>query len=118
MFTISVAFGPANHIWAFMFKTELAARQQYNKLAHPESVMPVVEITDDFTQTASFFIGDIHAVSIEDMDVSMNAGIERGLHQARTQARGNQLASSDPALKAAAMLGGHAMQGNGGMPRM
>lgn len=112
MFSVSVWFGTKDTALAFMFKNELPARQVYTKLLAPDGEI-LTEIADDFGQVASFNAEHIHAVLFEDMDLSSGAGIERGLHNARTQAKGNQLASMDPTLKAAGMLGG--MQGNGMM---
>jgi len=46
---------------------------------------------------------------LEDMEKSKLAHIERGLHQARTQAKAQQAATQDPVLKSAAMMRGPAM---------
>ena len=64
-----------------------------------------VSVADDFGQRATIDIKSIHGFMLEDMEQSKLAHIERGLHQARTQARAQQMATADPVLKNAAMIG-------------
>ena len=45
----------------------------------------------------------VAGMMFEDLDKSMLAHVERGLHNARTQAKAQQQAMSDPVLKTAAM---------------
>ena len=106
MHTLTVSFGPNNGVWAFGFKTKEKAEEAWKKLATSE---PTIE--DDFGQTASFQKLQVNGVLLEDLEASKLFHIEVSLHRARTQAQGQQLASSDPKLLPAAMM-------NGGGPSM
>lgn len=117
MFTISVVFGKVLQPWVFLYKNGDAARERYNALMAPENL--VVSIADDYGQEASFNAAEIAGVLFENLDMSATGQIERGLHQARTQIKGNQMAEADPVLKTASLVrpGNGVMFPPGPMPR-
>ena len=104
MFSIVIAVGPASDKISLLFKTEEAADRAMKVIGDPKP-SSISKIQDDFGQIVVVRDSEIHAVIFEDMDLSAEGNIERGLHQARTQARGNSRAQSDSALRTAAMMG-------------
>jgi hypothetical protein len=75
-------------------------------------------LEDDFGQRFIIDRASVAGISFEDLDKSMLAHIQRGLHNARTQAKAQQIAMNDPVLKTAAMTRGQGPgvfdpQGNG-----
>lgn len=107
MYLLTVVFGPSPVPWAFMFHKRELVEAAFAALT--ASNPSVAKITDEFGQCAMINPAQIHGVMLEDMEQSKLAQIERGLHQARTQARANQQAMSDPVLKAAAAMQGPAV---------
>lgn len=110
MHSITIVFGPAGTQWSFMFTAKNTADKAFATI---EGNTPIVKIYDDFGQHAIFKAEDIHGVLSEDLDLSANGMIERGLHQARTNAKGQSRAQNDPALKFAALQGSNGLT----MPR-
>lgn len=113
MHQITVVFGPSPVPWAFLFnKPELAdqafATIKAAKLDGKDSLTggSCISIVDEFGQQGCLEIKNIHGFMLEDLDKSNLAQIERGLHQARTQAKAQQRAGADPALRAAMMTQG------------
>lgn len=102
MYSVAVVFGPTATMWVFLFKNKDSAETAANLLGYDgdDPAVPVT-ITDDFGQSAVINPASIHAFMLEDMTESAEGAIARGIHQAKTQARGNQLASADPELRAA-----------------
>lgn len=113
MFSLTIVFGPVPTPWVLLFKTKEAldtALQAYRSDKTTSFESGDLAITDDYGATVSLRRTSIHGIMAEDMELSKMNAIERGLHQARTQARAEQMASSDPILKAASMRhGGNAM---------
>lgn len=105
MFSLTIVFGPGPMVWTLMFKTEDKLRLELANWA-----MNKTPIIDDFGQECLVDADKIAGYMIEDMEQSRLAHIERALHQARTQAKGAEIADSDPVLKQAR----HRAQG--GMP--
>lgn len=107
MHLLTITFGPCPTAFAFMFKDAEKALESFNFIVtskmNPGSR---VSIIDDFGQQGGFKVDEIHGWILEDMDKSQLAHIERGLHQARTQAKANTMAQGDPALRAAQMMQG------------
>ncbi len=124
MHLLTIVFGPTPTPWALLFKTPEAADKTFIDLEVAkktaiavEGIAPTISVADDFGQRATLDVKSIHGFMLEDMEQSKLAHIERGLHQARTQARANQMAQGDPVLKNAAMMQGPAMlspMGNSG----
>lgn len=110
MFCITLALKDNPVVWTLLYKTEEAAQNAWNQKGQPPESDSLI-MSDDFGQTAVIKRACVAGAMLEDLDKSMMAHIERGLHNARTQAKAQQLAASDPILKTAAMTrgGGPAM---------
>lgn len=119
MHCITIKFNNEPSVWTLLYKGEESAMLAWKILMAPAG-LPAAMVADDFGQTAFVNFASIAGAMLEDLDKSMLAHIERGLHNARTQAKAQQIATNDPVLKTAAMTrGGPAMfspQGNGGFP--
>lgn len=117
MYLLTIVFGPTPTPWALLFQKSETAELAFNGLQDARKIKQgCVEICDDFGQKIDLPLASIHGFMLEDMEKSKLAHIERGLHQARTQARAQQMASTDPVLKTAAMGQGPAIlspMGNG-----
>lgn len=102
MHSLTICFGPTGTIWTLLYKTEEKAGQCYG--AYTEAKVlgkdggPLIG-SDDFGQAFSLDITQIHGVLLEDMDLSQMAQVERGLHQARAQAKAQTRAMADPVIK-------------------
>lgn len=101
MFSLTVSFGPAPQAWILMYKTKEAADLAYVTLT--DRVAPAIEITDDYGQRANFSREQIHALLLEDMAISQMAYVERVLHQARGNAKSQEMAQADQMLNRAMM---------------
>ena len=111
MHLLTIVFGPSPTPWSLLFKSPEAADKTFMDLESAKAGIgaSTVSVADDFGQRATIDIKSIHGFMLEDMEQSKLAHIERGLHQARTQARAQQMATADPILKNAAMMQGPAM---------
>lgn len=100
MHSISICFGPAATIWNLLFKTEEKAGEFYGAYMEMkvQGTSGALIGGDDFGQTFSFDVAQIHAVLVEDLDQSQLGQVERGLHNARSQAKAQELALSDPII--------------------
>ena len=104
MHMLTVVFGPTSTSLAFLFRDAEQARAEFQSLEDAIAVGVediFVVINDEFGQHAAIRVKSLNGVLLEDMEQSKLAHIERGLHNARTQARANQAAQSDPVLKSA-----------------
>jgi hypothetical protein len=117
MFSLTIVFGPGPMVWTLMFKTEeklkfvleeLAFRSTDGHASHKEAFC----VTDDFGQNCAIRDAQVHGFMSENLEQSKLAHIERALHQARTQAKGAEIADSDPVLAQARR------RAQGGMPIM
>lgn len=120
MFSISINHGPAGTVWNLLFKTEEGAKAVYNTYvsARMEAILPATAPiigADDFGQAYALPLDQINSMMFEDLDLSQQGQIERGLHNARTQAKAQQRAMGDATLRTAAMAQGPAVL-SGGMP--
>lgn len=97
MFSLTIVFGPGPMVWTLMFKTEEAARKA--DYACDTFSTDTLHLLDDFGQNCSVVGTGIHGHMLEDLEQSRLAHIERALHQARTQAKGSELAEADPVLR-------------------
>jgi hypothetical protein len=120
MFSIVVAIGPSSDKISLLYKTKEAADSCLGAIAEAveiamlnktEDAAPVATLNDDFGQVVIIRADKIHAVIFEDMDLSAESQIERGLHQARTQAKAQTRASADPGLRASQIVGTGAGRG-------
>jgi|HubBroStandDraft_3_1064219.scaffolds.fasta_scaffold41976_2 hypothetical protein len=121
MFSLTIVFGPGPMVWTLMFKTEeaaedaaLAVRSILQARGKDTNFSPIsaVSLKDDFGQIAEVTTESLHGFMLENMEQSKLAHIERALHQARTQAKGAEIADSDPVLAQARR------RAQGGMPIM
>ena len=104
MFSLTVAFGPGPMVWTLMFKTEETAVFARNTLQEAKNNGSCdFELVDDFGQECEIKASETHGWMLENLEQSKLAHIERALHQARTQAKGQELAETDPVLKHARM---------------
>jgi hypothetical protein len=117
MFSLTIVFGPGPMVWTLMFKTEeklkfvleeLAFRSTDGHAGHKEAFC----VTDDFGHNCAIRDAQVHGFMSENLEQSKLAHIERALHQARTQAKGAEIADSDPVLAQARR------RAQGGMPIM
>lgn len=102
MYSLSIHFGPSPVPAQFLFKDRekanacmqlaLTCLGDENKIS--DNVF--IAITDDFGQTA--VIKEVHGMVLEDMDLGEESRIQRGLSQARGQAKANERARTDPVL--------------------
>lgn len=123
MFSLTIVFGPAATAWTLMFKTEEKAGEAYNSYCTgkaSDTTGILLAGSDDFGQIYSLPLDGIHGVMLEDMSLSSEARIERGLDQARSQAKAQERAMADPSLMASMrrQQQGPAVLQPGGMPRM
>lgn len=100
MYSVSVLFGSGSASWIFMFKSKEAAEAARDLVLTGNEEL--ASIADDFGQCAHFRPESMTGILVEDMSATAEASIARGLHQAKMQARANDLANADPALLAAA----------------
>jgi hypothetical protein len=106
MYLLTVIFGPMATQWALLFKTKEAAEKAYDSF----SIVPLqthgptatFALEDDFGQRIRLSSAELRGIMLEDMAASQLAHIERALHQAKMQAKGNKIAQTDPELREAA----------------
>lgn len=99
MFCITVKFKNEPSVWTFMYKTEEACTAAG---ANTKTTGTSFTLVDDFGQCGLIDKASVAGTLVEDLDKSMLAHVERGLHNARTQAKAETIAASDEVLKAAA----------------
>ena len=97
MYLITVPVG--NAVWCLLYKEQKNAESAFNTI---DAMAAPVCITDDFGQTLQLSAPPA-GMLYEDLEQSKLAQIERMLHQARTQARAQSLASADPGLRSGVM---------------
>ncbi|MFA5902209.1 MAG: hypothetical protein WC829_24215 [Hyphomicrobium sp.] len=103
MHSLTIWFGPAATSIVLLYKEEEKACVVYNaftehQVLHAEKGSLIG--SDDFGQNFSIAIDGISGMLLEDMALSQEAAIERGLHQARSQAKAQKLAMTDPIISA------------------
>jgi len=99
MHRLTIVFGNAGINWAFMFRQKETADACIQ--AHRSSPVGNWTITDDFGQYAEIKATEIQGYMLDDMNLSRMAAVETGLHQARVQAKAQEMAKSDPILRVA-----------------
>lgn len=101
MHSLTICFGPTGTVWTLLYKTEEKAGECYGAYTDAKlnkAYGPLIG-SDDFGQAFSLDIDQIHGMLLEDMDLSQMAQVERGLHQARSQAKAQTRAMQDPVIK-------------------
>lgn len=99
MYRLSVIFGETDTNWAFLFRT----KDKADSILALRTATPHTKVIfdDDFGQHAEIEASCIKGVMLENLDESRMAAVEMGLHQARVQAKAQELAKTDPILRAA-----------------
>lgn len=105
MHSVTIYFGTANTPLILLFKEEEKAKTIYNeyvstRMAGAESGALIA--ADDFGQALALPLEQVNGMLLDDMELSQQAYIERGLHNARAQAKAQQRAAGDPTIRAAA----------------
>lgn len=104
MYSLSICFGPAGTVWAFLFKEKEKAVMVYNTyVEHSASNATGCQLicNDDFGQSAFIPFGEIRGMVLEDLDQHEQARIQRALADERLKAKFMQAAKSDPIIRAA-----------------
>lgn len=104
MFCITIALKDTPAPWTLLYKDEALAQADWDN--YKNNPAENISLGDDFGQVAQVNRACVAGAMFEDLDKSMLAHIERGLHNARTQAKAQQIAMNDPVLKTAAMTRG------------
>ena len=104
MHSLTIVFGPTGTQFVLLYTAKNNAEDVFKKLLAPASTaVSTVVIADDFGQSLAVRTETIYGIMLEDLNLSGEAAIERGLHAARVNAKGQTRAQSDPVLKFAAM---------------
>jgi hypothetical protein len=101
MFNLTICFGPAGTIWAFLFKYKADATRIETSAKVFWATRDGFDIEDDFGQSAMFRSADIHAILLEDLDQIEQARIQRALADERVKAKFMQAAKSDATIRQA-----------------
>ena len=101
MYSLTISFGPAGTLWAFLFKEEQKAGEAYNlyvdhKLGRGES--GILIMNDDFGQTCAIPFADINGITCEDLDLVEAARIYRSLAEERLKIKLQTAAKTDPLI--------------------
>ena len=115
MFCLNIALG--NTSWRLLFKDADTAKVAFTILDSRND--PDIKIEDDFGQTLVAHVDSMHGLMLEDLDKTKMAHVEMALHQERTKVLAQNMAQTDPALKAASARQGPAIiapMGNGARP--
>lgn len=100
MYSLTICFGPTATVWTLLFKEADRAQKAHAELTSAGvPATAVLSLGDDFGQEVALRADQIHGVLLEDMDHSALAQVERGIHQARTQASAQDRAMSDPKIR-------------------
>lgn len=97
MHSLTIVFGPVATTWVLMFKERDKADEAF---ATADAAKELFRLTDDFGQYVQLRSDQLHGMMLEDLDLSQDAFIERGLHNARSQAKAQEKAMTDPKLMA------------------
>lgn len=115
MFSLAIELRTARS-WVFLYKSETSARRARDTLRGVLNVVggdPIVTVADEYGTEADISAKDILGILFEDMNKCSESSIERGLHQARSQASLNRRAQSDPLLRTGAVAVGDMARMNG-----
>lgn len=122
MYSISICFGPTGTVWNFLFKEEERARGVAENIETALGAPAArIGILDDFGQLFQGRVDQIHGFLLECLDESQAGQIERGLHNARVQAKAQERAMADEVISRSLRrqaAGPAVMTPFGGTPRM
>lgn len=101
MFQLSIVFGPSATMWGFLFSDKEKAENARTHaiefgITNPDSFM----IEDEFGQMASFGRNTIIAVMLEDVDLTGDARIAKGIFDLKLQNKADAAGQADPEIKA------------------
>jgi hypothetical protein len=109
MYSLSINFGPAGTVWAFLFKEKDRAEHITADIMNHTGA---TRITDDFGQSAFFEKNSISGFVLEDLDTVEEARIQRSLINARGEVKARQRAATDPVIRQAQNAGPSVMTPN------
>lgn len=100
MHSLTICFGPTGTTWTLLFKEEEKAAALYNNYVRAANNVDRAMLvgSDDFGQAFAINIDLVNGIMLEDMDLSQMAQVERGLHQAKAQAKAQERAMADPVI--------------------
>jgi len=96
MHSLTICFGPTGTIWTLLFKEEERAKSVFALLVGADG--GALATVDDFGQQILIRPEEVRGMLLEDMDLSLMAQVERGLHQARAQGKAQERAMADPVI--------------------
>jgi len=103
MFSLTVCFGPTNMVWALLFKEKAKAFQYHLDIsaAMNRDAPGTLIAEDDFGQSITIVLTDVHGIALEDLDQIEEARILRSLANARGEVKARQRAATDPVIRQA-----------------
>ena len=102
MFSLTIALRGNPISWTLLYHKEETARAAFKLI----SAGQFFEVGDDFGQEIFLPTNSHCAVLLEDLDKSALAHIERALHAARTNSKGQARMQQDPMLRASTLTRG------------
>lgn len=122
MHCLSIVFNAGSPVmWKLLYRTEsdaLSAFQRAGMHFAPTNSPQAIQLNDDFGQSVVIGRGVAGGVMLEDLDQSKLAHIEMSLHEAKTRAKAQKQAQTDPELRTSQMMQGMPVlspMGNGRM---
>ena len=110
MYSLSIHFGPNAVVWAFLFKEKEKACAVFQSTCDNTTNADGITISDDFGQTAVFGADVIHALLLEDLELTDEAKILRSLANARCEVKARQRAATDSVIRSAQQPGMQVLQ--------
>ena len=98
MYSLTIHFGPNAMVWSFLFKEKPNFESLKSEMHSGASCF---NITDDFGQNGYFRCKEVHGMTLEDLELVMEARIFRSLDNARGEIKAKQRASTDPVIRSA-----------------
>lgn len=98
MHSLTICFGPAGTVWTLLFKSQESFDAASAKSMKHPGIETHYVMEDDFGQIITVRHEHLIASLLEDMDLSQMAQVERGLHQAKAQAKAQERAMADPVI--------------------
>lgn len=106
MHILTVVFGYNDTHVQLFYQSGTAANGAAKNLANIFQQPGQVQLTDDYGTFAVFADSSIRGFWLRDSDQSQAAEIEAALHQARTQAKAQRLAQTDPGIASPVITSG------------
>lgn len=99
MFCITIKFKNEPSAWTLVYHSDEAMRQAWKQASTETDAGMHYVLADEFGQECSVPVTCVAGVILEDLDKSILAHVERGLHNAHIQATADKTALNDPTLK-------------------